>query len=113
MIIYTVLSIAISLHALGLTLHKGWNLVGSSFNDINISKTIPNADISWVFRDNKWHGYSENIQYKNAFNDKFDGVVKRGEGFWAYTSSDLNKTVAYNNLLLFRWCCIFKNTIFK
>lgn len=79
-----------------LILKNGWNLVGSSLNDVNISITFSMANIVWKYNGDEWLATSENEQLNTQIKSagyKTFSTVNAGEGFWVHTLNDYNLTV--------------------
>lgn len=71
------------------TLHKGWNLLSSSY-EINFfaDKNFRNPDIKVIFFNDygKWYYYSSNIELKD-YPKKYN--IPAGKGFWIYSKKDM------------------------
>lgn len=76
-----------------INLNKGWNLVTFK-KDENL--TNYEFDILWVYRDNKWYGYSSDSTIKNYLidNKMFTNIVYSNDGVWIYIDKDKNLEVS-------------------
>lgn len=66
-------------------LNKGWNLVTFK-NDVNLSDY--NISILWMYKKNKWYGFSANEKIKNYFidNNMYIKTVDANDGVWIYST---------------------------
>jgi hypothetical protein len=72
-------------------LEKGWNLVTFK-NDVNLSDY--NFSLVWMYKNNKWYGFSKNTEIKNYFvkHNMYTEKVSANDGVWIYSDKlkDLN-----------------------
>jgi len=75
--------LAVTAFGSGITLQKGWNLVGALEN-IEPSK-IKEAKYVWSWNNNQWYSYSKDnlvVGYPKLT------IIKKGAGFWVYATEN-------------------------
>jgi hypothetical protein len=88
----------ISIQATTLELKEGWNLVGSSVDNVTVSTTFADANSVWKFSnaDNDWQIISPNETLSDAIsnaNATTFTTVNAGDGFWVNMTKDKTITL--------------------
>lgn len=91
--------IAISVNGSNIELKNGWNLVGNTYDDLDVSSSFPNASSVWKYSNN-WKAVSPNNSLTQTLSDasivSFT-IINAGEGFWVNNTKDENITLTGNN----------------
>ena len=78
-----------SLSAQTLSVEKGWNLLGSNVNNVDISQFNSNVKIVWKYKNGKWYAGSNSPELNMLIQKDGFGLLKNinaGEGFWVLST---------------------------
>lgn len=92
-------AVTLSLYSSNIELKTGWNLLGSNYDDINVSSTFKNASSVW-----KYNGGWEAVSPNTTLNDTLKSAnllnssmgIDAGQGYWVNNTLDENITLIGN-----------------